>query len=112
MNLDITSLDEVVDILEKNHFRRSDWQRLGLRLGLYHPTLECIDKKYREDPDLCLQECLACWLHGQDKVQKIGGHTWSSLALAVQKIGYHDIANKIKPGTCTVIIMWYNLTTL
>ena len=108
-HVDITSLDEIVDVLENNHFRRTDWRRLGLRLGLYHPTLEYIDKKYREDPDLCLQECLACWLYGQDKAQE-KGHTWKSLALAVRKIGYHDIANKIKSGTCTV--MWYNLTTL
>lgn len=90
MNADITSLDEIVDVLENNHFRKSEWKRLGLSLGLYHPTLECIDKKYREDPHLCFQECLACWLYRQDKVQK-KGCTWESLASAVQNIGYHMI---------------------
>ena len=67
-------------------FPKSSWQSLGLQLGLYQPTLNDIDTKNREDPTKCLQDCLAAWLKGEDKVTEKGGSTWSTLASALSKI--------------------------
>ena len=68
------------------NFPKSSWQLLGLQLGLYQPTLNDIDTKNRGDPTKCLQDCLAAWLKGEDKVTEKGGSTWSTLASALNKI--------------------------
>ena len=66
-------------------FPKSYWQSLGLQLGLYQPTLNDIDTKNREDLTKCLQDCLAAWLKGKDKVTEKGGSTWSTLDSALNK---------------------------
>ena len=67
-------------------FPKSSWQLLGLQLGLYQPTLNDIDTKNRGDLTKCLQDCLAAWLNGEDKVTEKGGSTWSTLVSALNKI--------------------------
>lgn len=73
--------------LRKRGFQQTSWQSIGLELGLYQPTLETIDKKYRGDPSECLRECLASWLRLQDKVREKGGANWTTLVNALKNIG-------------------------
>ena len=83
--------------LEQDHFVHTEWQRLGLQLGLMDPTLENIDKQYQNDgPKMCLQKTLAAWLNGMDKVQEKGEQSWSSLAVGMDRIGHGHIASKLR----------------
>lgn len=92
----IRDLDEVIKILHSNQFPSSNWQELGLQLGLYYSTLQDIDAKYMRDPKKCLTECLAMWFQKEDKVKEKGDPSWAALALGMEAIGYHRVAVKIK----------------
>ena len=72
-------------MIEQQKFPKSSWQSLGLQLGLYQPTLNDIDTKNRGTSANCLQDCLAAWLKGEDKVTEKGGSTWSTLVSALNK---------------------------
>ena len=67
-------------------FPKSSWLSLGLQLGLYQPTLNDIDTKNKGNPTQCLQDCLAAWLRGEDKVKEKGVTTWATLSTLLNKI--------------------------
>ena len=94
--LDITKLGDVVNILEKHNFCKADWEDLGLKLGLYQPTLRTIAKQFSEDINGAFKQCLSLWLKGQDEVAEKGGATWKSLVNAIRKMGNNALADDIE----------------
>ena len=73
----------------------TDWQSLGLALGLLYPTLKKIDEDQRGKTDKCVMEMLAAWLQQQDNVKQKGVPSWSVLGTALRKIGETQLANEI-----------------
>lgn len=89
-------LDIIVKFLKDNFFCSADWQKLGLQLGLYQPTLKEIDAAKRGDPDDCLRVCLSYWLQKKDKAATTnGGPSLHSLEKALRALGEHAIADKL-----------------
>ena len=85
--LGISDLKDVIYAMKISKFPSHRWSPLGLQLGLLQPTLSHIRVEYKDDPESCLQECLALWLNKADKVTESGGSTWDSLVDALHKIG-------------------------
>ena len=85
--LGISDLKDVIYAMKQSNFPDHRWFPLGLQLGLLQPTLSRISVEYKDDPESCLQECLALWLNKADEVTESGGSTWDSLADALCKIG-------------------------
>ena len=74
----------------------SDWKRLGVTLGLlYHPTLTDIETYRREKPEECKKDMLSAWLQTRDNVSVKGVPSWSVLRAALQRIGEHELADRI-----------------
>ena len=96
MHADIKDLKEVRNLLTSKGFTTSNWNELGLQLGLYHNTLEAIREKEREDSNKCLTKCLSAWLRKEDGVEKEGGPSWRTLAKAMDEIGEKAIAIYIR----------------
>ena len=76
----------MIDYLKQRRFPKSSWQSLGLQLGLYQPTLDDIDAKYRGNQANCLQACIAAWLEKNDKVAEKGKTTFAFLETALNKL--------------------------
>ena len=93
--LDITHLDEVERVLVANHFMKSKWLRLGLKLGLYRDTLDAIEAKYKDDVDSCLLECLTRWLKKVDNVVNKGGPNWILLTSSLRDINEVAVADNV-----------------
>ena len=67
----------------------SDWQTLGLFLGLSLPELEIIrDDFQRHHP--CMQKMLAVWLSSTEEP------TWTKLAEGLKKMHNYEVAEKIR----------------
>lgn len=66
---------------------------LGLVLGLQITSLNPI-----RDSFMFLDEMLAAWLQGKDRVNQKGGHTWESLVWGLKhpKVNQTEIAEKIE----------------
>jgi len=66
---------------------------LGLVLGLSITSLNPI-----RDSFTFLDEMLAAWLQGKDKVNQLGGHTWESLVKGLRhpRLSQTEIADKIE----------------
>ena len=99
MMTESTQLDDIVATLKRCYVSSAVWNQLGLSLGLFYPTLDAIDKKFRGDPTDCLKECLLRWLNKEDKVMANGGPTWSSLVNALRTVN-KAAADKIKKEKC------------
>ena len=89
-----TGIDDLLDvkIALKN---LTDWQSLGLALGLVYSTLKKIDEDQRGKTDKCVMEMLAAWLQQQDNVSKKGVPSWWMLRTALRKIDENELADKI-----------------
>ena len=89
---DMSDLADVLEIV----LDVQDWSRLGMILGLlYQPTLTDIDTHRRGKQDDCKKDMLAAWLQQQDNVPQKGVPSWSVLRAALQRMGYHELANRI-----------------
>uniref|UniRef100_A0A1X7SN04 Death domain-containing protein n=1 Tax=Amphimedon queenslandica TaxID=400682 RepID=A0A1X7SN04_AMPQE len=88
--LDISKLNEIIEILKQYNFSESKWFEFGLKLGLIHPTLEAIDANHRGNTSRCLMECLSKWL------SKAHHPTWQTLASALRKIEQKTVAENIE----------------
>ena len=99
MITEISQLNDILETLKICYVSDAKWNDLGLKLGLYHPTLETIEKKFKSDPSDCLKECLRQWLEKKDNVMAKGGPTWSSLVNALSYIN-KAAADKIKKMKC------------
>ena len=84
--LEINHLDEVLRILRKYNFGGTDYNDLGIGLGLLYPTINAIKSHCREDSKSCLRECLVKWLEKADEVEEKGGPTWYALVEALRSI--------------------------
>ena len=73
----------------------NDWKELGLQLGLLYPTLERIDREQRGRISGCKIDMLTAWLEQQDNVSQRGVPSWSVLRGALQRIGEHELADRI-----------------
>lgn len=81
---DISHLDDVLQRLEKHLYSAADWNQLGLRLGLFLPTLNEIETDNGGRVKKCLRACLGAWLCQKDGVNEKGGPTMLSLIEAVK----------------------------
>ncbi|XP_019859577.1 PREDICTED: uncharacterized protein LOC109587799, partial [Amphimedon queenslandica] len=91
--LDITKLNEIVQILKQYRFPEAKWFEFGLNLGLLYDTLEAIDANHRGNASRCLMECLSKWLSKAD--ENVYPPTWQTLASALRKIKENAVAEKI-----------------
>uniref|UniRef100_A0A1X7T2P9 Death domain-containing protein n=1 Tax=Amphimedon queenslandica TaxID=400682 RepID=A0A1X7T2P9_AMPQE len=98
LSINIRDLDDVFEELMSIDY--SQWKTLGVLLGLFYHTLGAIDENCRGNVKKCLMECMAAWLQSEDKVREKGGPSWSSLAIALEKIGANDIASNIRTKYC------------
>ena len=73
----------------------SDWKRLGLTLGLLYCTLTRIEQNRHFQQDDCIKDMLTAWLDQQDNVSQSGVPSWSVLRGALQRIGEHELADRI-----------------
>ena len=78
-----------------SHFPKTKWFPLGLKLGLYKRTLDCIEAKHKGDVDRCLLECLSAWLNKVDSVMSKGGPNWILLTIALRCIDQNAVADKV-----------------
>ena len=89
--IDIGDLNEVIALLERHHYSKASYQRLGQYLKLSHNTLENIMKD-RRDVHSCFTECLASWLRKADGVEN---PTIGTLITALRGIGENAVADGI-----------------
>ena len=73
----------------------TDWQSLGLALGLLYPTLEKIEVEQRGAIEKCKTKMIAAWLQQQDNVSKKGVPSWTVLQTALRKIGEIQLTDEI-----------------
>ena len=85
-------MDKVKTELKK--FKKSDWRKLGSEAGLSYNTLDEIENNKKKVED-CFEECLACWLRRQDKVDEKGKPSRRRLAEILKKIGDRALAGDI-----------------
>ncbi|XP_019858329.1 PREDICTED: uncharacterized protein LOC109586571 [Amphimedon queenslandica] len=96
--LNIDDLNEVIALLERHHFNKTSYERLGQRLNLSHNTLEEI-KKDHKGVHSCFTQCLASWLRKPDGVET---PTIDTLIAAVRGIGENAVADGINEEIQTV----------
>ena len=90
-------MSEALQILEKSFFPTPRWLDLGLKLGLFHTTLEAVKANCRNDVRECLRECLVKWLNRFDNVDKCdAGSTYYALINAIDGIGESAAAENVK----------------
>ena len=70
----------------------NNWFRLGLKLGLRHPTLE----KICGNGDDCKMDMLARWLKQQDNVSSKNGPTYQQLIESLRKLGENSLVCEIE----------------
>ena len=90
-SIGINDLDKVKTLLKN----LVDWQSLGLKLGLFYPTLEKIETDHPGKVEQCKTKMLAAWLRQQDNVRQHGSPSWSVLQAALRSMGENDIASEI-----------------
>ena len=73
----------------------SQWQLLGLALGLLYPTLERIEEEQRGIIEKCKMKTIAAWLLQQDNVLRKGAPSWMTLQTALCNIGENELAASI-----------------
>ena len=86
----------------------SDWQSLGIELGLSYSTLESIRTDERNISE-CKLAMIAAWLKQQDDVARNGTPSWSVLQAALREIGENKIADHI--GVSKIIIQHHTGTS-
>ena len=79
------------------------WKELGLQLGLLYSSLEKIDLEQRGRIDSCKINMLSAWLQQQDNVSQKGVPSWSVLRAALQRMGEHELANRISTNWWWVV---------
>ena len=81
-------INDLCDVLEVVN-DLNDWMSLGLKLGLYYPTLERIGEEQRGNISQCKLKMMVSWLQQQDMVSQRGVPSWSVLRAALQSIHGH-----------------------
>ena len=94
--IDRSSLRRVFGLLTQY----SDWESLGLLLGLESATLEAIKADNSGKKQACKREMLENWLDGKDQVTECGGPTWRQLADCLKQLGEDSLAQVIEEQYC------------
>ena len=74
----------------------TDWQSLGLAMGLLYPSLEKIEEEQRGVIEKCKTKMIASWLQQQDNVSKKGVPSWAVLQTALREIGEIQLSDEIE----------------
>ena len=64
----------------------SDWEKLGMNLGISPKRLKIFNTQERGDISKCTTEMISSWLKWQDDVQKKGLPSWKRLVDAVRPL--------------------------
>ena len=80
---------------ELKEFKKSDWREFGSKAGLSYNTLNGIEDDKKKVKDR-FEECLACWLRREDKVDEKGKPSWRRLAEILKELGDRTLADKIR----------------
>ena len=80
---------------ESKLFGKDNWQKFGLKAGLYHNTLKEI-KADHGNVDACFRECAASWLMREDNVDNKGKPTLLRLADILEETGDRAAADEIR----------------
>uniref|UniRef100_A0A1X7TSD7 Death domain-containing protein n=1 Tax=Amphimedon queenslandica TaxID=400682 RepID=A0A1X7TSD7_AMPQE len=80
---------------ELKEFNTSDWRKFGSVAGLRYNTLNIIQENKTKVEDR-FEECLACWLRREDKVDSKGKPSWRRLADILEELGDKALADKIR----------------
>lgn len=88
-------MGDIVDLLAKCHYSESEWNALGLALGLHKNTLDSIESDNNKASN-CLRATLSAWLNQKDSVDNKGGPTISSLIEALRNTNNKRVANKVE----------------
>ena len=91
--LGIGDLHNVKTVLKE--FNKPDWRKFGSEAGLSYITLNGIQANKTNVEDR-FEECLACWLKIQDKVDEKGKPSRGRLAEILDEIGDRALAKKIR----------------
>ena len=91
---DIRHLDLVLNELKL--FGKHNWQRFGLKAGLYHNNLKAIEANNPGNVEACFCECVASWLWRQDNVDVKGKPTLLRLANIVEEAEDRATADGIR----------------
>ena len=84
-------MDRILEVLIKAMFGPVNWQRLGLKLGLYETTLDVIGHR-NGDANEYLMQTIQKWLEKKDGVR---GTTWQILIDAVESTGDRAAAQRM-----------------
>uniref|UniRef100_A0A1X7THF3 Death domain-containing protein n=1 Tax=Amphimedon queenslandica TaxID=400682 RepID=A0A1X7THF3_AMPQE len=104
--LDISKLNEIVQILKQYRFPEAKWFDFGLNLGLLYPTLEAIDANHRGNTSRCLIECLSKRLSKAD--ENVYPPTWQTLASAFRKLEAKAVAENIEKTMVSQLLQHYS----
>ena len=74
----------------------SEWEALGLELGLFHNTIENINRERRGKTTACKIDMMAAWLKQTDQVHELGGPTWQQLASALREVSECPLAEGLE----------------
>ncbi|XP_019852558.1 PREDICTED: uncharacterized protein LOC100640075 [Amphimedon queenslandica] len=92
--LNVCNLDAILTYLKDGHFPSSNWQILGLKLGLYDTTLSAIESNYSKVENR-LKESIVKWLQRADGVDDKGGTSWTTLVNALEQCDSKPTADHI-----------------
>ena len=81
----------ILQVLKEVMFGAVNWQSLGLKLGLYMPTLNVISRTIGNADDHLMQT-IQKWLEKKDGVR---GTTWQILIDAVERTGDRAAAQRM-----------------
>ena len=94
--IDRSSLRRVFGLLTQY----SDWESLGLLLGLESATLEAIKADNSGKKQACKRKMLEHWLDGKDQVTECGGPTWRQLTDCLKQLEEDTLAKDIEEQYC------------
>ena len=81
--------DNLVELVNKLDNVTSQWFSLGVQLKVPYKNLKVISSDHRGDARRCMVEMIQCWLKNSLDAK------WSTIILALAKIGEKDLAHKI-----------------
>ena len=73
----------------------SDWETLGVRLGVRMPRIREISVKRNRDPHFCKMDLLDHWLTTDLAV------SWEKVAIALDEMDFQKIAEEIRTVYCS-----------
>ena len=95
-NFFILDIEDLYNVkTELKEFNKPDWREFGSKAGLSYTTLNGIQAN-KTNVDDRFEECLACWLRRQDKVDEQGKPSRIRLAEILDEIGDRALADKIR----------------